>query len=392
MLPKLTLIYDRRKQAGRSKTGVVELRITLGNKRKYISTGVRLLKKEWSNGSVVGRQDWKEVNEKLQTFLKVCSVVVSEMINEGNLDLTGMQCKVEERIMQQQTFIDYAREIAEHKCKKLSEGTQKRYKVFFKFMDSWKGIVAFGDVTERKIMQMDEKLEKKGLKECSRWNYHKILKTFILKAIDDGLLKRNPYSHLDIKRGDEDGIVRFLSPAEFHRFESCRIPIKRYERIRDLFVFQTYTMLSYCDLSAFNYKRCTRKDGKVIYKAKRIKTGQPFTIMLLDPALEILKKYHYELPIISNEKYNSYLKTAIMYAMVDKDVTSHWARHTGATMLLNEGKVSIHVIQHMMGHASIRETEKTYAKLMDDSIVEDMVKYNKRFKKKRPVSSISQTS
>jgi hypothetical protein len=32
----------------------------------------------------------------------------------------------------------------------------------------------------------------------------------------------------------------------------------------------------------------------------------------------------------------------------------------------------------MLGHASIKETEKTYAKLMDETIVETMVNYQKK--------------
>jgi integrase len=44
-------------------------------------------------------------------------------------------------------------------------------------------------------------------------------------------------------------------------------------------------------------------------------------------------------------------------------------------MLLNEGKVPMHIIQHILGHASIRETERTYAKLMDETIVETMANY-----------------
>jgi len=102
----------------------------------------------------------------------------------------------------------------------------------------------------------------------------------------------------------------------------------------------------------------------------------------LQPALAILKQYKYKLPIISNVKYNSYLKEAVMYAQIDKPVTTHYARHTGATMLLNEG-IPMHIIQHILGHASIRETEKTYAKLMDETIVETMVNYQNSGRKKK---------
>ena len=373
----LTYVYNRKCKATKKTPAVVELRITADNVRKYISTGVKLLPKEWSNGSVVGRNDFKELNDHLQIIKKKCSEIVNRMIDEGTFDINAIPNLLKGSMMQQQTFINYAKELAKRRMLKLAPGTRKRYAVVFRFLEEWKGIVYFSDITERNIMLMDEALSDRGLKECSRWNYHKLLKCFITQAMDDGLVKRNPYSRLNIKKGEEDGLRRYLTPQEFHRFESCIIPTESLRKVRDLFVFQTYTMMSYSDLAEFDYKDCQRIKGQIVYKSERTKTGQEFTIVLLQPALAILKQYRYKLPIISNVKYNAYLKAAVMYAQIDKPVTTHYARHTGATMLLNEGKVPMHIIQHMLGHASIRETERTYAKLMDETIVETMVNYQK---------------
>lgn len=378
MTPKLTFVFDRKGQADKKKTAVVELRISDGKVRKYISTGIKLLPKEWSNGSVVGRKDWKELNDQLQVLHKKCSEIITRMMEEGNLDLSAVPIILKSELTQQQTFIDYAKEVAERRYRTISEGTKRHYLVLFKFLESWRGLVYFSDVTERTILKMDDELRGRGLKECSRWNYHKLVKTFILQAVEDGLVKKNPYSRLDIKKGNESGLTRFLTPAEFHNFETCLIPIERLQRVRDLFVFQTYTMMSYSDLAAFDVKDCVSIDGQMVYRSKRTKTGQDFTTVILRPALAILQRYGGTLPIISNVKYNEYLKCAVMYAKIGKPVTTHWARHTGATMLLNEGNVPMHIVQHILGHSTIRETEKTYAKVLDKSIVESMAEYQKK--------------
>ena len=375
MKANLTLVYDRKKKASKQRTGVVELVITSGDVRRYVSTGVMLYPKEWKDGSVVGRRDFKELNDRIQIIKKKCSEIINQMIEDGSFDVNAVPGMLKESIMQQQTFLSYAKEMAQRRYKKIAAGTKEHYLLWFRFMESWRGIVFFSDVTEKNVLKMDDELAGRGLKENSRWSYHKILKTFILQAVEDGLVKRNPYSRLDIKRGNEDGLTRFLTPAEFHRFESCVIPIERLRRVRDLFVFQTYTMMSYSDLAKFEFGNCVKVKGQMVYKACRQKTGQEFTTVLLQPAMTILKRYGNKLPIISNVKYNEYLKAAVMYANIDKQVTTHWARHTGSTMLLNEGKFPMHIIQHILGHASIRETEKTYAKLMDDTIVETMVNY-----------------
>jgi integrase len=339
---------------------------------------MKLFPKQWSNGSVVGREDWKELNDQLQNIKKKCSEIINQMIEDGNLDIDAVPRRLTDSIMQRQTFIEYAREVSKTKFLKLAEGTQKRYEVFFKFIEEWRGIVSFADVTERNIMKMDEYLAGRGLKESSRYNYHKALKSFVLRAVNDGLIKRNPYANLEIKRGEEVGMNRHLTPEEFHRFESCKIDDECLSRVRDLFVFQTYTAMGYADLEEFDYKKCTKCAGQVMYKGRRHKTGQDFTIVLLPAALAIIKKYKGRLPIISNVKYNLYLKAAVKYAKIDKQVTTHWAMHTGATILLNEGNIPMHIVQHVLGHATIRETERTYAKVLDRSIVESMSNYGKK--------------
>ena len=50
-------------------------------------------------------------------------------------------------------------------------------------------------------------------------------------------------------------------------------------------------------------------------------------------------------------------------------------------MLVNEADAPMHVVQHILGHASIRETERTYAKVLDKTIVDSMLNLDKKRKK-----------
>lgn len=380
IIPKVTFVYDRKKSATRTKPSVVEIRITDGKKRKYISTGVKLLPKEWQRGVVVGREDWRSLNEQLQAMIKRTSDIVTKMMEEDSVDLDAIPDILKESMMQKGTFLDYASEICERRKKRLRAGTQRRYALVMRFLDEWKGMVRFADVTERNVQKMDDALEKRGMQPQSRRNYHNIVKMCVTQAFNDGLIKRNPYARFKTDRGEEYGLEKFLTPKEFRKIENCELTNKKLERVRDLFVFQTYTMLAYSDLEAFRKDKCERMGGQLVYRSTRVKTGEEFTVVILKPALDILKKYKGELPIISNQKYNKYLKDLAKEAKIKKEVATHWARHTGATLLLNEGGVPMHIVQRILGHASIRETEKTYAKVLDKSIVESMVGFEKKRK------------
>ena len=85
--------------------------------------------------------------------------------------------------------------------------------------------------------------------------------------------------------------------------------------------------------------------------------------------MDIIDKYKGYLPIISNVKYNLYLKNVAQAARIDKPLSTHWARHTGATILLNEG-VDMKIVTKICGHSSMKITEQIYAKLLDETVVE----------------------
>ena len=79
---------------------------------------------------------------------------------------------------------------------------------------------------------------------------------------------------------------------------------------------------------------------------------------------------------MSNQKYNDRLKILAMLAGIKKPVSSHWARHTGATLLLNSG-VSIEIVAKILGHSSTKITREVYAKLLDETVADAMAGFEK---------------
>lgn len=85
--------------------------------------------------------------------------------------------------------------------------------------------------------------------------------------------------------------------------------------------------------------------------------------------MEILKKYDYVLPIISNQQYNLRLKIVADYAGLDRNLTVHMSRHTFATMCLNNG-VKMENVSKMLGHTNVRTTQQ-YAKVLNAEVEKD---------------------
>ena len=374
--PLVALVFNRRHTATTTKEAAVELRVSYQKEQKYMSTGVRLLPKHWRRGMVINRVDAIQLNQTLEKLVVDVRKVILQMMDDGNIDIFSIPDKLKRLRSGNLTFLDFCDTRMKIRQYGKAVDSQERYTRFMKFFRSWGKIVEFEDITDLNIIALDEYLAARGLKPYSKWNnYHRFLNSFILDAIDEGYVKRNPYKWVRIeKEKSKGGIGKYLSPQEFAKVRDMDLPTESLQRVRDLFVFQTYTCLSYVDLNSFDAEKIEKVKGMKVYIGTRAKTSQTFTIPLLKPALAILKKYNNHLPIISNVKYNEYLKVVAQNASIDKPVSSHWARHTGATLLLNSGDVPMNIVQHILGHASQRMTEQVYAKRLDESIVDAMTK------------------
>jgi len=191
------------------------------------------------------------------------------------------------------------------------------------------------------------------------------LKSVFLYALKNKMIQENPFMGFKIIRKEKE--VDFLTQEEVGRIRSAILPSQRMDEMRDLFLFQCFTALSYCDMAALvpeDYKK--NEYGHIYISKERAKTGVKFIAILFEDAVGIAEKYNYRLPVISNNKYNQYLKILGERCEITKPMHTHIGRHTAACYLLNRG-LSLDVVARIMGHASTKIT-KHYAKLLDQSV------------------------
>lgn len=197
------------------------------------------------------------------------------------------------------------------------------------------------------------------------------LKAFLRFAKDNGKMSVNPSANVKVKRAVNKEIV-YLNNDEYNKLINKDMHSQRLNQVRDLWIFQANTGLSYCDminLSPDDIK--TSQDGFKYISKTRQKTNVKYTSVLLPDAIEILERYNYNLPLLSNQRYNSYIQECMDIASIEKHITTHCARHQYATRLL-AAKVPLSTIQHCLGHSSIIVTERFYAALSEETIIEQV--------------------
>lgn len=362
----LRIIHNRQGRGSSKKEVSVELSFYSEGKRKYFSTGVKVHPSEWSKDkcAVIKRKDSKELNEIIEAWRSRAEVVMAKMAKEGVSDLDTLVLLLNNENAKAYTFIEYCEKRKEER--KVGASTKKRYEVFIKFLKDWGKIITFSDCNVANVRAMDEFLAKEGKAQCTIYDYHKYLKLFINDAIVDGLMEKNPYKYLNFKISKgEKMYVDCISEEKFQKIKELSITAPHIRKARDLFLFQCYTGLAYSDLMLFSYKDCEEIDGKLFYHSRRKKTDKDFVFQILPPARDILEKYNYELPIISNQKYNDYLKVVGGLIGVP-NLHSHMGRATAATLFLSFG-MQLNVVAKVLGHTNIRQTQR-YARTLNKDV------------------------
>ncbi len=77
------------------------------------------------------------------------------------------------------------------------------------------------------------------------------------------------------------------------------------------------------------------------------------------------------LPVLSNQKMNSYLKEIADQCSIKKTLTFHIARHTFATTVTLSNNIPIETVSKMLGHKDLKTTQH-YAKVLDAKVRKDM--------------------
>lgn len=82
--------------------------------------------------------------------------------------------------------------------------------------------------------------------------------------------------------------------------------------------------------------------------------------------------------MLCNQKYNAYLKELAAICGINKEISSHTARHSFATSVALANGVSIENVAKMLGHSDTKMT-RHYARVLDKSIMRDIAVVNRKF-------------
>ena len=212
-------------------------------------------------------------------------------------------------------------------------------------------------------------------------------KTVILKAFNEGIIKKNPFTNIRVKYTPTT--ITYLTQEELDMLEAHDLSgNESLQKSRDIFLFSCYTGLRFKDALSLDMNKIvfSKANGNSI-RIKQEKTDEYVEMPVLKQTQAIIDRYDGEyrkitgkvLPQISNQKVNAFLKMIADAVGIKKRLTHHMARHTCATTVLLSQNVPLEVVSKWLGHNSIKSTQ-VYGKITNKYMMEHAKRLNEIIK------------
>ncbi len=219
-----------------------------------------------------------------------------------------------------------------------------------------------------------------GLHNGSVWVNCMWLKSIVSKAHYNGLTPRNPFAQHKVCPNIKDRI--YLTELKIKTVMTHEFAKSRLAYVRDLFVFASFTALSFVDIKELTTDDIVDVNGEMWILSKRHKTKVPFQVKLLDIPMQIIKRYEpfqenkFIFPNLNYWSICKSLKKVMLECGIEKSVSFHSSRHSFATLALSKG-MPIETVSKILGHTNIVTTQR-YAKVTTEKIDKDLTVFGNK--------------
>ena len=364
--------YCRNSKANTKGFAPIELTLIVNGERTIITLPRKERPKDYKK-AISSKKD-NDIKSYLDAVRKRVNAITTELMEQG-IAITAATLK--EYFMYggarhytiQDLFDEYLSILHKRVGVDLTPRSYRKYELvrdkFYLMIDKTKPVSA---ITSSVVVEYLTTLRKEFNQPTTN-GYGQRLKSIVKYGQSKGFIKTNPFIGIHIRKGDSD--IQFLTPEELNKIRDTDCKNVALNRVRDLFIFQSASGMSYCDMAALSKEDILfNNDGQPFVHKRRAKTGVFFTSVILQDGISILEKYDYSLPIISNQKYNTALKFIRELCEIDKPLHTHIARHSYATRCINQG-IRLEVVQKLLGHSSTRLTQH-YARLIQSNIINEV--------------------
>lgn len=361
--------------------GLIQIECTQQKRKAYFSARVKVLPNQFVHGQVINHPISDALNYRIRQIIYDLQSVEIDCMRRGvppTLELLREAWR--ENARPSARIVDFGRDMISSSASR-REMTRRSYNTLFNSIEKFRPAALLQDVDYSFVCKYDAWLKSKGNGHNTRVCRLRLLRTIILEAKKRGIIQTSPFERFKIpamtsKRG-------FLSSEQVSKIDSLQVAGKM-AVVRDAFLFSCYTGLRFSDVHTLTDEHLQK--GWIVKKMVKTQLDVriPVRELFEGRAMQIIERYgslsNLASQVGSNATVNKYLKDIFKkIGCADRGFTFHTARHTFASLLLQDG-LQLSTIQHLLGHSNI-QTTGIYAEFTDEVISNDL----KSTKKKKRV-------
>jgi site-specific recombinase XerD len=368
----------------------IMFRLRYNDQTAQLATGYFIKPKDWIQEKNIVKNTCSNsavINQHLIDLELKSSNIFSKMFHEGDVFLGNIIDKLKGKedgpasLLRLVTIFN--KRLHERIGVDLNIATYKKYQITEKKLIEYLKYIGKNDVRLKELklgfIQDFNTFMKQHYGNCQNTTgkHLKNLKSYLKYATTNDWITKSPFQEFKVTyRAKEKPSLTF---EELIQIENIEIENKGLSLVKNMFLLQCYTGLSFSDLASLKSKDITVGiDGGLWIIKTRLKTEVRSAIPLLPKAVFLLNQYSDKnnvdqplLPLYTIQKYNVYLKVIADLCGITKALSSHAGRRTFASTVALSNGVSIESISKMLGHANTKITQE-YARVSDLKISNEM--------------------
>lgn len=385
--------YCRQSKVRKNGLAPVELGITINGKRKFINLPYKCLPSEFNS-----KKQPKELADYIASIRTRINEILAYLVSSSQ-PLTAetlssyLRSGGYQSFSVQNLFDEYIGILEKRVGKTIIKDVFNKYilvrELFYTIIDKEAECNSIAPSHVRTFKAICES----RYKTSTVAGYLQKLKSILIYGVDNGRLKTNPFIGTKINKGSKD--IDYLTESELDYIANLDIQNNSLRNVRDLFLFECYSGISYADIKNVKESDIREENGTYYIIGRRQKTGKEFTSVLLPGFLNLIEferrpekgfkgnviqefggKFRFKCK--SLQKINEYLKILQKLYLSDNQgvksysvLRTHLGRHTYATILANKYKCRMELVASALGD-SLKVTVKHYARFLSETTVNEI--------------------
>ncbi len=367
------VIFNRKNKLDKDGKGTIEIQVYISRgKRPCRSTGIKIEPKFWDAKKCTIKKSHPQadfINAQISASKNLIeSYLLSQTIKNKKIDLNDLE------VNQISFYTFFEKEVMEKSNIELSIRTKWVYARVLRYLKEYSTDITFDAFTVSFLEGFNKFLiEKKNLSVNSRASLFSKIKKASITAVRNDIIS---YSQNPFNRGfavrEIEVTKESLTLSELLLLEKLDMSLRpELQKTRDMFLFACYTGLRFGDLSTLtgaNFERLPNGKLRLKYtphKTRKINNKRVEWVisdfwngkadMIINNYLNSDETLFFK---YANQFYNRNLKELQRFAGITTKLTSHLARHTCITLLINDFGLSATNVQLIAGHSKIEMTLK----------------------------------